>query len=398
MTLTNEQQIAADAIRQFLESDEREFVLIGYAGTGKTYTIGKALSHRGNIQYVAPTHKAAGVLRDSTGQETTTIHTLLACRKSRDLQTGQSGFFPNFEKEKASSASIVVVDEASMIGTEMRRWLLEAVTFSSTKIIWMGDPCQLPPVEDESVVFTSGLPHARLETIMRNAGDVQRAATNVRLKIGDADTQWAEPGENLFRVGQDEFLAAYLERRATAKLIAWRNDVVEWLNDWVRDQLYHDKKPYHVDERLVVVSTWANHGETVMLHAEDELVVAGFNPTKFGELTGYFLDVHHAKYGLITLPVIAKESQLKYARQLLDLKKRASASRKSADWREFFDLQEQFVSVRPGWSTTVHKSQGSTYDQAFVVETDIRGCSDHLTRNMLTYVAYSRAKEELWIS
>jgi len=32
------------------------------------------------------------------------------------------------------------------------------------------------------------------------------------------------------------------------------------------------------------------------------------------------------------------------------------------------------------------------------VETDLRGCKDHLTRNMLTYVAYSRAKRELWIA
>jgi len=395
MSLTAEQQIAASAITEFLASTDREFVLAGYAGTGKTYTIGHALKGLPRVAYVAPTHKAAGVLREATGQDTQTLHSLLACRKQRDYKTGTSKFSPVFEKATVGQYNVIVVDEASMVGTEMRNWLLEACLYVNTKIIWMGDPCQLPPVNDESVVFSSGLTSAHLGTIMRNHGDIQRAATNVRLHIGDAQTRWAESGMHLYRTENKHFLEQYLERRDTAKMLAWKNEVVEWLNDWVRQQLYTDPLPFHKDERFVVVTTWADHSETTILHSEDELTVRGYTSEQISGLDAHYLAVDHPMYGAINIPVLAKSAQLDYDKRLNALKQQGLGGH---GWRPFFELQEQFVSVRPGWATTIHKSQGSTYAQAFVVETDVRGCKDHLTRNMLTYVAYSRAKDELWIA
>lgn len=400
MTLTLEQQSAADAIGSFLSSPAREFVLVGYAGTGKTYTIGKALSGRSSVVYVAPTHKAVGVLRENlpAGAEVKTIHSLLACKKHYDYAKGESTFRPNYEKETASGYSVVVVDEASMISSEMRDWLTQAVMAGNTRIIWMGDPCQLPPVDDESVVFQLSCPGARLETIMRNGGDVQAAATRVRLHIGDAATPYAPDGDGVYNVDSDAFLAEYLEKRATAKMLAWTNDTVDWLNDWVRGQLYTDSLPYHVDERLVVVDSWSDSAGTKMLYAEDEILVLEYRDDELHGIPVHMLSIRHGVYGQIEIPVIRPEAKLAHSKRAAALKSQAKSSGKSFDWREYFGFTEAFVKVRPGWATTVHKSQGSTYEQAFVVQTNIKGCKDHLMRNMLTYVAYSRAKSELWLS
>jgi exodeoxyribonuclease-5 len=418
--MTEEQKFAASKIEDFLQSEHREFVLSGYAGTGKTFTIGRALAPhtffsttwvRGepvtnaSVVYVAPTHKATGVLEDalmSSGCEgdVMTIHSLLACRKVRN--NGSMKFLPNQEKQTLHKYEIVVVDEASMIGREMRQWLLNAVArFPKIKIIWMGDPAQLPPVNDESIVFALDCASAKLETIMRNGGVVQQAATNVRLHIADIDTRYADAQSDdlgmIVRQDRDSFLSAYLERRQTAKILAWRNDAVDWINEWVRDQIYDDNQPFHIDERLVVVSSWGNHDETILLHSEDELVVHQLAEIRDANgIEYYHLTVGHERYASIKLEILHPESVAEYERQLEVLK--AAALKDKKRWPDFYKLAERFVKVRPGWATTVHKSQGSTYDEVFVVETDLRGCKDHLTRNMLTYVAYSRAKRELWIA
>lgn len=418
MNMTQEQQDAARKIEEFLNSGEKEFVLSGYAGTGKTFTIGRVLAPhtetrtvkvygqsvtRANVVYVAPTHKATGVLEDALRSagcigDVMTIHSLLACRKVRS--NGSSEFVPDVSKQDISGYKTIVVDEASMIGVQMRQWLLNAVSSLNTKIIWMGDPAQLPPVNDTSIVFELACPGAKLETIMRNGGVVQRAATDVRLHIADANTHYADSEEDhlgfIRRCERDGFLDAYLERRQTAKILAFRNDVVNWLNDWVRDRIYDDKEPYHVDERLVVVSSWGSHDETILLHSEDELTVQKLAEVK--DLHGikyYELTVKHERHPVLKLDVLHPESVAEFDRQLDALKKSAI---KDKYWGDFYKLSDRFVKVRPGWATTVHKSQGSTYDEVFVVETDIRKNKDHLTRNMLTYVAYSRAKKELWIA
>lgn len=417
--MTPEQQSAANAIEEFLKSEHTEFVLSGYAGTGKTYTIGRALEPhtqvkytwvngeriaRPNVVYVAPTHKATGVLADAliaadVQGDVMTIHSLLACRKVRTQ--GRMEFLPNPDKQTLHGYDIIVVDESSMIGSTMRQWLLNAVNGYTIKIIWMGDPAQLPPVNDQSVVFNIEAPGAKLETIMRNGGVVQQAATDVRLHIADLDTRYAESAldevGSIIRCEQEEFLQAYLERRQTAKMLAWRNDCVDWLNDWVREQIYDDNQPFHVDERLVVVSSWGNHDETILLHSEDELVVRQL--AELRDIDGieyYYLTVGHERHDSIKLEILHPDSVKEFDRQLGDLLVRARKDRKI--WPDYYRLAERFVRVRPGWATTVHKSQGSTYDEVFVVETDLRGCSDHLTRNMLTYVAYSRARRELWIA
>jgi len=68
-------------------------------------------------------------------------------------------------------------------------------------------------------------------------------------------------------------------------------------------------------------------------------------------------------------------------------------------WPVYYRLIEAFASVRPGWATTIHKSQGSTYASAYVVETNVLDtASDPVTRDQLLYVAYSRAQHKLVLS
>ena len=172
ITLTHDQQIAFQKIRAFLETDTEIFILKGYAGTGKT-TLIKSLYREIQKQskscfLFAPTGRAAKVMRDSIG-EGQTIHSgiyskNLVCIEAENSDESKKSLHYNFPvKEGYDERKIIIVDESSMISdTETNnefftfgsgRLLTDLLHFAkcnTSKILFVGDPAQLPPVTDRN--------------------------------------------------------------------------------------------------------------------------------------------------------------------------------------------------------------------------------------------------------
>jgi hypothetical protein len=415
--LNPQQKEAVRAIREFLDDESASFFgLYGYAGTGKTTTIHRALEdYRGRVAMSAPTHKAVGVLAgmDVSGDvDFATIHRLLGCRKQK--KDGEIFFAPDTSKGQAIHGyDVVVIDECSMIGTEMWGWITDAVEQSGDylKIIVMGDPCQLPPVNDGEASPTFDLPCARLTEIMRHQGVIEQAATTMRETLDPnqrvrelplASDACDEHGEisNLAgsskRPMQSPFMRELLDDLETAKVLAYTNKAVNYVNALIRLELFgEDAQPFEPGERLVLVETY-NDGIYGMLHTETEVNVEAAMRDELFDIDCWRLKVTGVEGGRYELFTLDDGQKGEFYRRLRKARDRGKAG---GGWGEYYDLKEGFARVRPGWATTIHKSQGSTYDQVYLIQTDVISTTrDKATRAMLLYVAYSRARKKLVIS
>jgi exodeoxyribonuclease-5 len=124
-----------------INPDKREFRLGGFAGTGKTTLIKYILQHYPHpyrVAIAAFTGKAVAVLRRKGVQNAQTLHSLLyesqwsASRKK----------FVHSPKQTLYATQLIVVDEASMVSTELYMDLRR----HNIRLLFIGDPGQLEPV------------------------------------------------------------------------------------------------------------------------------------------------------------------------------------------------------------------------------------------------------------
>jgi exodeoxyribonuclease-5 len=140
------QMRASGRVKAWLKdkSAPQVFRLFGYAGTGKT-TLAKELAStvNGDVLYATFTGKASLVLRKKGCEGASTIHSLIY-KVDQNERTGEATFRLN-EDSDLRDAALLIVDEVSMVGADLAADLLSF----NKRILVLGDPAQLPPVNDE---------------------------------------------------------------------------------------------------------------------------------------------------------------------------------------------------------------------------------------------------------
>lgn len=173
INLSDEQHRAVDGVLTALRSGRRTVAVGGYAGTGKT-TIIHALVEQlgGDAVVVAPTGKAAEVLRSKGNDDAKTLHSLMYYRPR--VADGELVF----DRRRGSvDADVVIVDESSMVSRKLFADLLDF----GVQAILVGDHGQLEPVGDQDGWRNPTFdPDFALETIHRNAGPIARFADHLR--------------------------------------------------------------------------------------------------------------------------------------------------------------------------------------------------------------------------
>lgn len=216
------QKAAMSRLEAFLRSPySKVFILKGFAGTGKTTMIKTLVeymnSHRLNFGLLASTGRAAKILGDATGTEAKTVHSEIysfqgfnsdADKVGQTIQEYEPGLQLTIQfglkHIEPDAPDVYVVDESSMISnTAVKdvvqskfgdgRLLSDLFGYNpDAKFIFVGDPCQLPPVSGEPSPALSAsyirenfgfeVEESSLTEVMRQAGDsgILEASTKVR--------------------------------------------------------------------------------------------------------------------------------------------------------------------------------------------------------------------------
>lgn len=466
--LNNDQGKAFDEIINWFESSDRKeeaIVLKGYAGTGKTFLVKRLIeyisqtNHKGRIAVTAPTNKAVQVLYKNASNLAggyvfedvfdgkarvmySTAHKLLGLREviteSGDLL---------FTTDKMSSCdlsmfSFLIVDEVSMLDDQLCK---DIMSFSDTvKIIFMGDPAQIPPVKrSDSIPFRPGHGYdflvVELNEIMRQKGDNPIVEASFKLRnnlsvaqpIPKLETKLNDKEHGIIFIDEDKFIAdvrpilktfftseEFKQNSDYVKVIAWRNKTIDYVNGIVREMLYGEKPDtYIVGETLIAQKPIFEKSfmkgrdyQKMLATTSEELQVKNVKIEKKNLNVGsfreqfkvYILDVTsydpiddmHKRF---TIQTVHEDSQEDYNRFLNKVKDLAVKAKSPAFWVLYYDIIKWSANVSYNYALTAHKSQGSTYQNVILLENDLDYNHKIVERNRIKYTAYSRASEKLYI-
>ncbi|MBW3643395.1 MAG: relaxase domain-containing protein, partial [Actinobacteria bacterium] len=333
----------AAMVRTICGSGDAVEVVVGRAGTGKTYALAAAASvwRAGGYRPIglAIAARAAADLEATAGIPSTTLAQFL-----RDSQQAPDGLL--------SDRHVVVVDEAGMVDTRRLAALLSHVEAAGAKAVLVGDHHQLPAVEAGGAfsALVQRLGAVELAENRRQCEVWEREVLDqLRIgaggKAGIVDVVARYDGRGRIHMGESpatvrgamvaDWYEAQQRGEAVAMLALRRADVAE-LNARARALL--------VTDGIVSAEGVTAAGRTF---APGDRVVCLENDRRLG--------VHNAMFGRI---VSADASQVVMEAETTGAR---------------LVLPESYVAagnLDHAYATTIHKAQGATYDRTLLLGDD----------------------------
>lgn len=296
LNLSPDQDLALSTLSEFLNNEAQVFILKGYAGTGKTTMLKGVIEYiqaqKKQVSVMAPTGRAAKVLRDKTGLGQTihkSIYNLEELRTIDDDKDDAGNFFHYFFpiRQSLEQERILIIDEASMISSRKSTHELftfgtgillnDLITFSripnsNFKLIMVGDPAQLPPVGDnkslaldDSYFQELGFQtmSATLTTVKRqDQNSILENAFKIRSLIGskqrsnlqlvfDNTVSFEIPTEQIAHQYTNEFPVPEI---GNGVIISFSNNQCHHYNVAIREQLFPQRSTVQAGDVLMINS------------------------------------------------------------------------------------------------------------------------------------------------
>nr|WP_246728639.1 Ti-type conjugative transfer relaxase TraA [Rhizobium laguerreae] len=352
--LSDEQRTAIEHVA----GATRVAAVIGRAGAGKTTMMKAAREAWETAGYRVVGGALAGKAAEGLEKEAGIVSRTLS---SWELRWNQG-------RNQLDDRCVFVLDEAGMVSSRQMALFVEAVTKAGAKLVLVGDPEQLQPIEAGAAfrAIADRIGYAELETIYRQRQQWMRDASldlargNVR-KAVDAYTAHGRMISLRLKDEAVESLIAAWDRdydpSKTSLILAHLRRDVRMLNDLARAKLV---------ERGVVAEglPFKTEDGTRMFATGDQIVFLK-NEGSLGVKNGMLAKVLEAAPGRIVAEI------------------------GDGDHRRQVTIEQRFYnSLDHGYATTIHKSQGATVDRVKVL------ASLSLDRH-LTYVAMTRHREDL---
>ncbi len=368
------------------------FILTGGPGTGKTTiisgvvaTLKKLLRADGlkidqiddSIHLAAPTGRAAKRLQESTGMAATTIHHLLGI-------TGREANINDIDIEEISG-NLLVIDEMSMVDTQLFAILLSAVQ-ADMQIILVGDKDQLPSVGPGRVFYdllASGLLNYReLETIHRQGKGSTIISLANEVKNGRLPADFTEQQiDRSFFPANANTVPKLVEKIAES----WKNKGNSVADMQILAPMYRTQAGVnHLNEIVQNIFNPATSKKKSINIKKDK---QSFNYRVGDKVMQTANDpennVFNGDIGYITSVLLAKDKSNPDKKDKLVV---------DFDTGEVIYTRENWQNITLAYATTIHKSQGTEYK--LVIMPLVDAFFRMLQRNLL-YTGLTRASESL---
>lgn len=347
--LTEEQH---NALTELLASKSGLQIVRGRAGVGKSHVLRQiaAIALECNIYAigVAPTHKAKEALASDGFRHTDTIKGMLF-----KLANGRFALPKN---------SVLVVDEAGMIGNDDFSELLRVAATRKCTIIFSGDERQLSSVQRGGM----------FEVLANKYG------SSTILDIKRQDSDWGKQTAMALSNGDVRRAVSILEEEQRIK---WSSDAIQSMQSLVAD--WH-KSSYAIDDKIILAVrnkdvAALNHGVRQYLKLEGKLkgqeIEVGGNHYMRGDRI--VISSTNKKLGVVNgeLGVILDVSTNRF---IISLKnpnyiKDSKDSKSSSEYRMVKFNPSEFNSFKHGYAVTIFKGQGASIKDVYVYHNGFAG-------------------------
>lgn len=328
------------------------------AGTGKSTLVKHIIAAlqipEEYIVYTAYTGKATLVLSQKGCKNTCTLHKLLYNARLNP-RTGSFSFFPRQSLE--FPYKIVVIDEVSMLSMEMWNLLKK----HRIHILALGDPGQLGPVKSNEDSALLKNPHIFLDEIMRQEEGNEIIQLSMNIRKG-----WSlrnQLGKHVQVLNKNELTTGML--KWADQILCAKNVTRVELNNQMREMLGHGKEPKIGDKIICLRNYW------------DEISEVEFNPLVNGTI-GWITGIEKVYSPQILNDVL----KISFETELGDIYNNITVDYHlltnnvpSLNKNDFIRLSrnERTRAFIPkefayGYAITVHKSQGSEWDNVLLIE------------------------------
>lgn len=344
-------------------------VIEGMAGTGKSYLMGAAREswEAGgfNVRGCALAGKAAQGLQEGSGIPSQTAHSLLD-----DLAA---------KKISLSAKDVVVIDEAGMVGSRQMANLLNQIHAAGAKAVLIGDSKQLQPIDAGGAfrVLSQKLGHAALTDIRRQRSEADREIVKQLAAGESAQALESIKARGLLTVAADN-------QTAMRKMVG----------DWTAA-----RDPGKPGEALMLAGTRAevfqlNQLARAELNARQQLAAAATVDTstgkrEFAEGDRIIFLQNSKRLGVKngTLGTVVRLSPDSSGKHRFAVKTDGGEIVRFTLGDPDASKGKEYNAIDHGYAVSVHKSQGATVDNPFVL------LGDTMSDREWGYVAASRGRE-----
>lgn len=391
MELTAKQQEGLKIALERYKNGEKYTVISGYAGTGKStlvkFIIDALEPEPNRVVYATFTGKAAEVLRKKGNPNAQTLHKLLY--HTKPLKTG--GFYRT-PKTSLAPASIVVVDEVSMVPKDMIDLLLKFKVY----VLFLGDPFQLPMIDKAQSHTLLDHPHIFLDEVMRQAKESEIIRLTMKIRAGErieygkgSEIQVATPKDlctGMYTWADQIICAKNITRHAINKQIRELNGYTGFLQDGEKVII----KRNYWDDCNEEGNALVNGSTGILRNWREDVIYIPQNIKMMGDRR---IDVIKADF----YPEVGSPfKNITFDKNFL------INEEPCVDWRVSYQLNQMKkntgVDLSPkqmtyGYAITCHCAQGSEWDKVLVIEENFP--FDKTEHARWLYTACTRPSEKL---